>query len=107
MKITLNLSTLYQALVWLAGICGLAVAHGLVPDRYRMYVVIPGAVLAGVTSLKLHREAGSRNPDGTPAVLPYAPDAPAIASAMQAAGVAYRAYEALQAPANGEKAKSA
>jgi hypothetical protein len=91
MKLTLNLSTLYQALVWLAALCGAALAQGLVPDHYRPYAAIPVALAAGVASLKLHRAAGSLNPDGTPAALPYAPDLPALASAAEAAYEAYRA----------------
>jgi hypothetical protein len=90
LNLKLNLTTLYQALLWLAGICGFALTQGLVPPPYRAYVAIPVALAAAVASLKLHRTAGKTNPDGTDAALPYAPDLPALVDAAQAGYEAYR-----------------
>jgi hypothetical protein len=90
LTLKLNLTTLYQALLWLAGICGYALTQGLVPPPYRAYVAIPVALAAAVASLKLHRTAGKTNPDGTDAALPYAPDLPAMVEAAQAGYEAYR-----------------
>lgn len=87
MKLTLNRSTIMQAAVWAAAAVGLVLNHGLVPERYKSIVILIGMV----ATLVLHGLAGRRNPDGSPAAMPYAPDGPQILNAAMAAYEAYRA----------------
>jgi hypothetical protein len=102
LTLKLNLTTLYQALLWLAGICGFALTQDLVPPPYRAYVAIPVALAAAAASLKLHRAAGKTNPDGTDAALPYGPDLPALVEAAQAGFESYRMQAGGKSLATGE-----
>jgi hypothetical protein len=65
MKVTTN--TLFQSL---ATIVQMANQYsGAVPDKYKMLVAGGVGILQGIISIWSH----FRNPDGTPAVLPYQP----------------------------------
>jgi hypothetical protein len=87
MKLTLNRSTIMQAAVWAAAAVGLVLNHGLVPEKYKSIVILVGMV----ATLVLNYASGTRNPDGSPVALPYAPNSPAILNAAMAAYEAYRA----------------
>ena len=87
MKLTLNRTTIMQAAVWALAAVGLVLNHGLVSEKYKSIVIAVGMV----ATLILNYVSGTRNPDGSPAALPYARSGPAILNAAMAAYEAYRA----------------
>ena len=87
MKLTLNKSTLLQVLAWAIVAGTFFVNNDVIPARYKAAVTAAVAFL----SVILHQAAGNRNPDGSPAALPYAPDSPALLNATIAAYEAYKA----------------
>lgn len=97
MKITLNLTTVLQVLAWLAAVLQLLL-ESPIPEKWR-----PGILMAtAIVSLTLHRLAGLRNPNGTPAALPYAPATPPASCAAEAAYEAYRVQAGGRSLATGQ-----
>ncbi len=65
---TLNKTTIWQIVVWVVTALAMAI-QGPVPEAMKPYMPVLGAA----ASLWLHRYAGQRNPDGTPASVGYVP----------------------------------
>ena len=66
---TLNWTTVWQVVVWVLTALAMAVQCGKGPA-----VLQPAApVLGAAASVWLHRYAGQRNPDGTPASVAFVP----------------------------------
>lgn len=65
MTITLNATTIGQILVWVVAFTAQIVDQ--VPPRWKPAVLIVSAA----ASTALHQLSGRRNPNGTPAALPY------------------------------------
>ncbi len=97
MRLPLDFTTLLQAMTWLAALIPQLLNDGMVPDEYKRFAIGLGALL----SVFLHVYAGKRNPNGTPAALPYLPDGQELLSAAEAAYEAYRAQAGGRSLATG------
>lgn len=87
MTLNLDLSTLLQGATWASAFIAQLLDSGVVPDQWKHGFIVVAAAL----SIVLHLAAGNRNPNGTPAALPYSPATGQLLSAAEAAYESYRA----------------
>lgn len=95
-QITLNVTTVIQALAWLAAV-GQLLLDSPIPEHWRPRIMVAVAII----SLTLHRFAGSHNPDGRPVALPYTKPRKLETCAAEAAYEAYRVQAGGRSMATG------
>lgn len=65
--VTINKTTVYQVLVWLAAL--LSQVQNSIPEEYQPYII----VVLSILSIVVTRLQAKKNPDGTPAQTSWLP----------------------------------